>query len=196
VNTWAIELSYWILIDGNYPTTKFEVGQVVRFAVEFYLPHYSVCTDPVMLKAVPGRLEYDAVAEVVFRTEDVLVLNMGELSAFREYTQNALKIGDHVQGRLSLHVDPFMYYETLHMIPDMPALIHEWRIDSIEIDTTPLITVVDEDGRQTTMKDESRISYETVNRVDSCYLKGRGIKTIGSWVLHCTKLDRPPSKVI
>jgi hypothetical protein len=117
-------------------------------------------------------------SEVIFRTDEVLVLNLGEISAFREDNQNALKIGQHVQGRLSLGVDPFMYYETLHKIPDMPPLIHEWRIDSIAIDATPLTTIVDQDGGRLKVRDEARINYKTVNRVDSRDLKGLNIEAM------------------
>jgi hypothetical protein len=189
-----IELSSWILMDGNYETTNFETGQIVRFAAEFYLPHFSVCSDPVQLKPVmrqPSR--YHTVGEVIFHTENAWVLNLGEISAFREGPQNQVKLGEHVQGQLSLHVDPFIYYESLCKIPDIPPLIYQWLIESIEIDTTPLVDVVDERGQRVTMRNEARLSYETVNRVD---FRDRNPETIGSWVLHCSKLDAPPSKTL
>lgn len=43
MKSFDVELSSWILTDGNYEFVRFEVGSKVRFALEFYIKQYTVC---------------------------------------------------------------------------------------------------------------------------------------------------------
>ena len=121
MDIWAIELSKWILLDGNYDTVNFEVGQIVRFAVQFYLPQFAVCSDFKILKAINGRPSfYEIVAESIFQTEAAWVLDLGDIKVYTKSPQTDIKSGQYVQGILSLHVDPFHYFEELCNLPGIP----------------------------------------------------------------------------
>jgi hypothetical protein len=190
MDNWAIELSTWVLVDGNYDTVNFEIGQIVRFAVQFYLPQFSVCSDFPMLKPVGGRPSfYDTVAESVFQAENAWVLDLGEIAVYAKSPPNYVKTGQHVRGTLSLHVDPFDYYEELNNLPGIPPLIYEWRIHGIEMDTSPFVEKIDEHGELVTVR--GKPCFEPVNQIDSRTDRGNG-----SFVLNCAKIDHPPGKNI
>src|SRR5262245_40904238 len=76
---WDVELSSWIIQDGNYP--DFAVGQTAEFALEFWLPPGRVAQasgGEVSASNIGGCL-YDTVAEVVLQTAQITILDIGIL---------------------------------------------------------------------------------------------------------------------
>lgn len=165
MNRLAIELSSWILADGNYEYVSFEVGKTAKFAVEFLCQSYTISSDPLSVTSCVGRPSfYNATAKVIYRSESARVLNLGIISAFRAGA-NDLTVGQRVRGEVSLHVDPFVYYEQLFKLPGMPPLIYEWNIERIEMDVSPFIAVVTANGQRVLTRDDTKISYLPISRI-------------------------------
>lgn len=101
--------------------------------------------------------------------------------------EDGCKVGDFVRGNLSVGVDSFFYFETHYKIPEIPALIYEWQVNSIEQDTTPY--VLSNDGRAY-IRDESKRCHQTVRctSIDSITLD-----RAPEFVLYCSKLGIEPS---
>ena len=75
----------------------------------------------------------------MFINDEVWVIDFG-LPAYTEArAQQFIQLAAHVEGELYLGVDPFTYKESLWSIPRMPSLFRDFRIESILLETTPLI---------------------------------------------------------
>jgi len=101
--------------------------------------------------------------------------------------ESGCKVGDSVHGNLSFGVDPFFYFETHCKIPGIPPLIYEWRVDSIEQDTTPYI--LSNDGRMY-IRDESQRSHRSVRGTHPSLIKP---DQCPEFVLFCSGLGTEPS---
>lgn len=124
-----IGLSSWIIQDGNYG--DFSVGQKTEFALEFYPSSVkaSACTSPSVTHL--NTCVYQICAQVVYRTNDVWVLDMGFL-AYNEMEPPAFaRKNSWVEGEFSIGIDPFMYFEYLKNRSGMPDLTYRFRIDQI-----------------------------------------------------------------
>jgi hypothetical protein len=192
----AVNLDYWIISDGNYE--DFHAGEVRQFALEFYAPPslQKVGVSEKKLRPI-DKNKYQVTAEVVFASEEICVLDFGLLA----YSDNAdvrgaFTKGEFIEGEIGLGVDPFFYFEDLSNIEGVPALIYEWRIDSIEQDITPFVLA--EGCDRFYIPDESRRGYAHVLGTDE-NVAGPPLHLLlcsRSYVLHCLSTDAPPSKVL
>ena len=183
----------WIIEDGNY--SDFCDGEERQFALELWAPNRLSASDRQEKSIIADdRYMYIVNALVAFSSADILVIDFG-LLAYSEASADlefGFKKGDFVTGGLALGVDPFFYFGRLSKIENVPALIYDWRIDSVEQETTPLIVVDYDNGTRGYVRDESKASFGQVkstadfipNPNDSC----------PSYVLHCTKLETAPMK--
>lgn len=170
-----IELSAWILADGNYEFVSFAVGAQAKFALEFSLRTYSLCREPLSLIASAERSVYNASAEVVYRDASAWILDFGSVSAYKTGTGPA-DVGQRIKGDVSLHVDPFHYYESFAKLADIPPLIYEWQFVGIDMCVnTP----------------ERFVSVEKIDLQND-----RQNGSTDSYILHCSLLTDRPSKVI
>jgi len=64
---------------------------------------------------------------------------------------NNIKAANWVRGQINVSIDPFDYFERFSRYHAAPALIFEWHVKNIQIETTPII----ESGRMRT-RDKSR----------------------------------------
>lgn len=187
LKSYDIELSQWILADGNYEFVNFEVGKKIKFALEFFAEQFSDSSEILSLTAVekhPSR--YMAVGEVIFQNREAWVLDFGGVLAFRSGPSAGFKVGQRLSALLSLHVDPFFYYESLFKIRGIPPLIYEWEVTGIDMSVKP-------PTKTSALQDidEKLISIDKIGPLESHEL---GLNV--SYILHCALTGSAPSKTI
>lgn len=180
-----IGLSAWIIQDGNYP--DFEEGSISRFALEFYSERGFETAEP--NHETPGLVHlrdahYAARGVVRFSAQDVWVVDFGEVMAYRKgAAPRGIGVGDEVTGDLYLGIDPFFYFEKFFRIPGIPALIYEWRIGGIKVETAPFVESTDQLGGKVLVRDPSKRARVPVSRTDAWKDDGGN----GDYVLHCRR---------
>lgn len=185
--TLKIGLLSWIIQDGNYP--DFRQGEAGAFALQWTAlePLAFVSPDAPMDRALAWRREnaYAAVADIEFIGEFAsgsawCVLDAGVRSYSPIAPPGDWKVGRTVRGLVELTIDPFLYLETLGQTPRAPPLIYDWRIERIELETTPWI----ETAGGVPQRDRGRASWRDVARTDAWSDdEGRA-----SYLLTCTRL--------
>jgi hypothetical protein len=183
---WEVGLSSWIILDGNYD--NFATGQVAEFALEFYSQTYR--QSDVRAKSVKslGAAKYEIIGEVIYLTEEVWVLDFG-ICAFQESKPpEGIGVGSFIAAEIYLGIDPFFYFERLYSLPNMPALIYSWKIDSIGQQTAPFIETREPSGQKVLIRDEKKLGYKGVAKTDAWKDDGGSAE----YVLTCTRLDVQP----
>src|SRR5215813_14286261 len=146
-----IGIDAWIIQDGNY--ADFTVGQKAQFALEFYpyslTPSHSTSKSITHLKAS----RYNVCGQVVYKTKQVWVLDMGFLAYQEEKAPKYATESSWVEGEVYIGIDPFFYFERLNKLPDMPELTYSFRIEQIFLETTPWISAQDKSGRTVMSRD-------------------------------------------
>lgn len=198
---WWIGLDSWVLQDGNY--TDFAVGQRRQFALEFgylrsrRLQHTQARQTSVRhsgsgtTHAVTGELlQAPRDREMV-----LFILDFGLLAYDRQMVLDDLEpppVGSWLEGEISLHVDHFIYMDHFGPRGLAPALIYTWRIDDIQIDTSPIIWIdashpdyVGPDEGPEPRRDRDRESWRSVRRTQT-HEYGGGYR------LLCTLLGSEP----
>jgi len=183
-----VDLSSWIICDGNYP--DFERGQQASFALEFYPAENLQISDlgtPPSINLISDSswsAHYNAAGKVVHAAEDWWVVDFG-LLAFREEKSTARKfqLGDCVRGEISFGIDPFFYFERLARQDGAPALIYDWTITKIEMQTAPFIETkpkyFERDGRL--------LGWREIGKTDAWHDDdGRA-----DYLLHCRRTAGP-----
>jgi hypothetical protein len=135
----SVGLSSWIIQDGNYG--EFYVGVDAAFALEFYpaAEMRRVEGSPnQQLTRIAGS-EYMASGRVIHVADDWWAVDFGFPAYRAEKPPENLNAGDHVQGEIYLGIDPFFYFERIAFMPGAPALIMDWYVENIEIQTAPFI---------------------------------------------------------
>jgi hypothetical protein len=181
-----IYLSGWIIGDGNYG--DFRVGERRKFALEFWVRSPLARSQEEGI-SVRGQSDhsYDVVGRLIFASDDVWVIDCGVLAYSDREKIEDCTVGDFVRGDVQFGVDPYFYFEDHYKIPDIPPLIYEWQINSIEQDTTPYI--LSNDG-SAYVRDESRRSHRSVRGTHPSLIKpDRG----SEFVLYCSKLGTEPT---
>jgi hypothetical protein len=139
-----VGLSSWIIQDGNYP--DFVRDQQTSFALEFYPVKALQVDEPgtpssiALINRPDWSARYNATGRVIYVADDWWVVDFG-LLAFQEDKAGKHKFrpGDYVRGEISFGIDPFFYFEQLARRDDAPALIYDWTITKIEMQTAPRI---------------------------------------------------------
>ena len=170
-----VGLSSWIIEDGNY--NDFSVGDVRSFALEYYneaeLPPATAAPSHRHLgdarHAVSGRRVH---LTPTWCAIDVDVLAYRELLGFQAPPPS-------FSGQVYLGVDPFFYFESLAHEAGAPALVYDWRIHRIEVETAPRIL---KDGLMIYDPDKRK-------RADV-----QDTKAGEDFILHCERLPGPPQR--
>ena len=179
----VIGLNAWIIQDGNY--TNFASGSKATFALEFYAsaelnevePKSS--TQPLLVNIEAAH--YEALGRVVYVAEDWWAIDVGTVVLFREEKPPVnLRLGNWVSGEIYVGIDPFSYFETLAYRPNAPALIHDWRIDKIEMQTAPFI----KRGRTIT-RDTAQLGWKEIAQTNA-WADDDGN---AEYVLHCRRVS-------
>jgi hypothetical protein len=176
-----IGLDAWIIQDGNYG--DFRRGKTCAFALEFYAPTPLKARHPdAPLKKGMKRLSrqrYAVAGEVTYVKERYWVIDVGvELYTCTSFPTGEL--GSFVSGEVNVLVDHFAYFERLALEDGAPALIHDWRIDRIELETTPRI----ETSPRLVERDRTREGWREVAATDAWKHDGG----FANYLLTCTRL--------
>jgi hypothetical protein len=178
MNLLEVGLDYWILDDGNY--LDFEVGQTRSFALEFYNKSgaYREVSERSFFPSLSPLADanYRVAGRTIHRADDWCVVDIGVL-AFRDLMGEAPP-PKQFTGELRLGVDPFFYFEGLGRREGAPALIYDWRIHKIEVETAPRVL---RDGMW---------MYDPTDRrpKEVPSTAGEG----DTYLLHCERLQTPP----
>lgn len=171
-----VGLNSWIIADGNY--ADFRVGEVRSFALEYYnedelrsLPKSRATRN---LSRLDGA-RYAVTGRTLHLTSEWAAIDVG-VPAYRElYSFPAPP--KRFEGTVWLGVDPFFYFERRAREPGAPALIFDWRIARIEVETAPRIL---KEGMM--IYDPARLQLEDVEDT----------REGEDFVLHCELMPGPP----
>jgi len=187
METLAIGMSAWIIQDGNYG--DFRTGQRASFALEFGMREPLVVVDATQpsMRSV-GDSDYEAIGKVVYADDEWWVLDIGIL-IFREMRpQPNAVVGAWLAGKINIGLDPFFYFFRLAHLENAPALIYDWTIEAIEIETAPLI----ETSPRRFVRDPSRMALRTITETN-VWDDDDGH---GWYILHCRRVDGAPRRTL
>lgn len=166
-----VGIASWIIQDGNYG--DFKVGQEAKFALEFYPRSLAKSKQATKLAKHTAANRYQICGQMVYKTNEVWVLDMGFLAYQEVKPPKFAKEGSWVEGETYISIDPFFYFEYLNKLPGMPNLNYSFRIEQIFLETTPWIKydeasplVIGKD-RIIMQRDEWRESYIEVAETDA-----------------------------
>jgi hypothetical protein len=140
-NKLRIGLHSWIIQDGNY--SDFAVGERRSFALEFWplepfkLLHPDAARDLRSMICERDTI-YIVKGIVSFVAHDWWVLDVG-IPMYIDLASSPGPVGTSVQGRIGVSIDHYCYFEILAGRPGAPALIFDWRVESIEMDAAPRV---------------------------------------------------------
>ncbi len=177
-----VGLSSWIIQDGNYPDLKIE--EIHAFALEFWTdaPFEILASGQPALSWRNGS-NYSITGAVKFIGDRWWVLDAG-LPMYSDQLAPPAPVGSVVTTNIYVGVDHFSYFETLARQPGAPPLIYDWRIEAIELDTTPLI----ETKRRLFERDPSRPASKAVTRTDAW----RDDEGVSQYTLTCRRTGSEP----
>ncbi|HEY0910162.1 MAG TPA: hypothetical protein VGD75_08005, partial [Bradyrhizobium sp.] len=136
-------LDSWVIEDGNYP--EFTRDAEVAFALELYasspLEEVEPGSNPAAFLRHIGEANYEVLGQVVYVADDWWVMDVGVLAFREERPPTNLRRGNWLCGKIFIGIDPFFYFERLAHQPGAPGLIYDWKIEKIEVQTSPLIEV-------------------------------------------------------
>jgi hypothetical protein len=139
----------------------------------------------VSLENVEANL-YRVVGKVVHvRDCDWWAIDAGILMYREERPPRSVEPGCWVSGEVHLGVDPFFYFERLSREHTAPALIYDWMIKKIEIQTAPFMKA--DEGFM--VRDPDRLGWREIIETNA-WQDGTGAE----YVLHCERLDNPPRR--
>jgi hypothetical protein len=183
----CISLSSWIIQDGNYG--DFARRDIAAFALEFF-PHGDIhlagrTAEPRSLLRL-SESRYAVSGDVIHVAADWWAIDVG-IGAFREDRPPlGMRKGDQVLGEVTLGIDPFFYFERLCEEPGAPALIYDWRIEKIELQTAPWIEV----RPRWQERDPKRLGWREIDRTAAW----RDDDGNADYLLHCTRLAGRPRR--
>lgn len=173
----------WIIQDGNYP--DFARNTDAAFALEFYAPHplqeAELPPSQVPLLNYLGDASYEVLGQVVHVAGDWWVLNAGFPAFSEQKPPKNAALDCWLRGRIHIGIDPFSYFERLAHQPGAPALIYDWKIERVEVQTAPLVEV----KPRVMMRDPAKFGWREIAKTDAWHDEGE-------YLLHCRHLDTPP----
>jgi hypothetical protein len=182
--TWQLDLSSWIIQDGNYPDLR--RGERVELAVEFGLAQPELVEPSVPSAELVQDSNYQVIGRVVFAAPEAWVIDCGILVFCDGAPPQGLAADDWVAGTAWLGVDPFFYFGELQRLPAMPALIYSWEIQRIRMQTAPFVEV----APRRMVRDPSRWGWTDIVRTDAW----RDDDGTASYLLDCHLRDIPPKR--
>jgi hypothetical protein len=187
-DTLLVGLASWIINDGNYG--DFRRGDRASFALEVNAPTTLSLADAKSeqtpsLENAEGNL-YRVLGKVTHVFSDWWVINAGLLFYRQRKPPPNIELGYWVKGEVQVGVDPFDYSQRLSRRPDVPALIYDWEIKKVEIQTAPYIEV----SPRTMVRDPSRRGWREIDQTRAAQDDGG----LAEYLLHCERLDNPPRR--
>lgn len=155
----------WVIEDGNY--SDFEVGQEIQFALAFYPLSLKPSDSSSRSVAHMGGNRYKICAQVVFKRENLWVIDMGFLAYTGSHQFASIKEHDWIEGDGYIGVDEFDYREARHKDPSIPDITYSFKIEQIFLDTTPWVARRDQSGRTVMCRSEQQQSFREVAETDA-----------------------------
>jgi hypothetical protein len=185
----TVELASWIIQDGNYG--DFTRGNLAAFALEFRASTKLDEVDPERQRRPSlisvGDARYKALGQVVHVSDDWWVIDVGPLLYREEKPPRNARLGGWMGGEIHIGIDPFFYFERLAHQPNAPALIYDWKIEKIEMQTAPRIEV-----RPRVMeRDPARLGWREIAKINAWEDDGSFADYI-----HCKRLDGPARRTL
>jgi hypothetical protein len=178
----VLGLDSWIIQDGNYG--EFARDADAAFALEFHasptLEVFEPSSTPSPSLAHVGNAGHEAIGQVVYVADDWWVIDAGLLLFQEQRPPAQVQQGTWLRGKVYVGIDPFFYFERLGHQSGAPALVYDWKIEKLEVQTAPLIEV-----RPRTMeRDSSKRSWREIDRTNAW-------EDDGEYLLHCIRLGGP-----
>jgi hypothetical protein len=174
----------WVINDGNYK--DFKRGDLRPFAVQFYAPNPLDIAEnrlPVSQESI-DRNRYRILNKVSHVFSDWWVIEINGVQCFTQQRPPlGVQPGDCVRGEIALGIDPYFYVERLSHQPNAPALIYNWRLQKIEIQTAPFITV--DRGR---VRDHTLLGWREIDETQAALDDGG----LAEYVFHCDRANDSP----
>lgn len=185
VGTLVVGLHSWIIQDGNYG--DFARNTNAAFALEFHtestLEIFESNSKPIAALVHIGDDKYEVVGQAIHVADGWWVIDVGFLVFQETEPPPTVRKGDWLRGNISIGIDPFFYFERLAHQPGAPALIYDWKIERIEVQTAPLIEV-----RPRVMeRDPTKLGWKEIPETNAW-------EDDGEYLIHCTRIGgpRPP----
>jgi hypothetical protein len=184
-DTLVVGLHSWIIQDGNYG--DFARNTNAAFALEFYAssPLEIFESNPKLVPALIriGDDDYDVVGQVIHAADGWWAIDVGVIVFQETEPPAAVRQGSWLRGKISIGIDPFFYFERLAHQPGAPALVYDWMIERIEMQTAPPIEV----KPRVMGRDATKLGWKEI-------LKTKAWEDEGEYLLHCTRIGgpRPP----
>lgn len=187
-DTLLVGLTSWIINDGNYG--DFRRGERASFALEINAPTTlslaeAESAQTPSLQNVEGNL-YRVLGNVTHVFSDWWVINAGLLLYRQRRPPPGVEPGCWIKGEVQIGIDPFDYSQRFSRQPDAPALIYDWEVKKIEIQTAPYIEV----SPRTMARDTSQRGWREIEQTRAAQ-DDRGM---AEYLLHCERLDNPPRR--
>ena len=178
----SVGLSSWIIQDGNY--IDFRKGTNVAFALELHIASAMNKAEAVakpQLTYIAGP-EYKALGRIIHIAAEWWAIDFGVPAFHEERPPQNMNVGEWVQADIYLGIDPFFYFERLASMPNAPALIADWQVDRIQIQTAPFI----QQGN-VMVRDEALSGWRDIDVTNAWQDDGGHAE----YVLTCRKLQQP-----
>jgi hypothetical protein len=181
----VVGLYSWIIMDGNY--RDFARDAEVAFALEFHAtpPLEKVESDSILAPSLThvGDAYYEVMGQVVHVADDWWVINVGILAFQGEKPPTNVRQGSWLRGKTFIGIDPFFYFEGLAYQPGAPALVYDWKVEKIEVQTAPFIEV----APRMMARDPAKLGWKEI-------VETNAREDAGEYLLHCSCLGgpRPP----
>jgi hypothetical protein len=179
----SVGMDSWIIQDGNYG--DFKVGELRAFALELYTERLEDAAPPASMKPI-GDNTYDIVGQVVHVTGGWWVLDAGVAMFCQQAPPSFVKNGAWLGGAIQISVDPFSYFERLAEQDGAPALIYDWAIEAIDMQTAPLIEV----KPRLTARDPSLLPWRAISETFAWGDDERN----ATYLLRCRRLASKPRR--
>lgn len=183
-----VGLESWIIQDGNYE--DFSRGDRTEFALEFYAPQgFDVAASAGKTSLISsGAATYKCSGQVLYAGDRWWVIDAGLLMFSKGNPPFYIQQGAWINGNIYVGIDPFFYFETLCRDCEGPALIYEWEIEKIEIQTAPLIY----DGPKRRIRDPERLGWREIAKTNAW----EDDEGSAEYLLHCKRLSMSPRRML
>jgi hypothetical protein len=174
-----VRLEAWVLQDGNYPGIA--RGMDTAFALEFQAlsPLNLLKPDRQPGLRHTGSGHYEGAGRVLHVAEEWWVIDFS-VRAFQQASPPAgARAGDVLGGAIRLSVDPHFYFAKLSKEPGAPALIYDWRVEKIEMQTAPLKRLT----KRMLAREETQLGWAEIEAAEAWKDDGGHAE----YLLHCRR---------
>lgn len=146
--------------------------------------------DPIVAEMVVARDEGDDDETANWEDEPAIVSSSIVLAsgpagdANPSYDDWGVKTGNWVTGKVTFGIDHFSYFERLGLASESPAMIYDWVIERIQMETAPFV----EDSLGLSRRDESKLACIDVDQTN-CWEDDGGR---AEYILTCRRMAGEP----